>query len=47
MAKMDKRVKKLWIEALKSGKYVQQRGFVLRQGSRFSALGVLCDLHAK
>jgi len=45
MAKMNKRVKKLWIEALKSGEYVQGMG-ALRQGKDFCCLGVLCDLHA-
>lgn len=45
---MNKRIKKLWIEALRSGKY-QQTDNALRRGSgakaTFCCLGVLCDLH--
>jgi hypothetical protein len=44
--KMDQRIKQLWIEALRSGKY-EQSTRVLRQGDYFCCLGVLCDLHAK
>ena len=44
MAKMNKRVKRLWVEALKSGKYQQQGEGRLRQGKWFSPLGVLCEL---
>lgn len=33
-----------WTEALRSGKYQQGSG-VLRKGSAFCCLGVLCDLH--
>lgn len=46
---MDERVKKLWVEALRSGKYTQGQGF-LRQlvdgKPRDCCLGVLCDLFA-
>lgn len=35
-----------WVEALRSGKYVQGTGY-LRRGSCFCAYGVLCDLAAK
>jgi len=41
---MNKRIKKLWIEAL--GEYEQGFG-QLRKGNKFCCLGVLCDLHAK
>lgn len=40
---MKKDVAKLWISALRSGKYVQGRG-VLRRGDRYCVLGVLCDI---
>lgn len=43
---MNERVKKLWLEALRSGKYEQAVGR-LRIDDRFCCLGVLCDLHAK
>jgi hypothetical protein len=41
---MDKDVKKLWIDALRSGKY-QQGKFALNYQDRFCCLGVLCDLY--
>lgn len=41
---MVKKVKKLWLEALKSEKYKQGRG-ALKKKDRFCCLGVLCDLH--
>lgn len=48
---MNKRVKKLWIEALLSGKYTQGRNALRKRNKegedRFCCLGVLCDLHAK
>lgn len=37
-------VKKLWVEALRSGKYKQGKG-CLRAGDEYCCLGVLCDLH--
>lgn len=43
---MKKEIKKLWVEALRSGKYQQGRG-ELRCDDTFCCLGVLCDLHAK
>lgn len=43
---MDKRIKKLWLKALRSRAYKQGRG-MLRIGDRFCCLGVLCDLRAK
>lgn len=46
---MNKRIKKLWIKALRGGKYKQARGFLRRNGDaeRFCCLGVLCDLYRK
>jgi hypothetical protein len=43
---MNKEIKKLWVEALRSGEYKQARGR-LRDEDKFCCLGVLCDLHAK
>lgn len=43
---MNKRIKKLWIEALTSGEYKQGK-HALRKGDRFCCLGVLCDLYRK
>lgn len=40
---MDKECKKLWIMALRSGKYQQGTRF-LRNGDKFCALGVLMDI---
>jgi len=39
-------VKKLWVDALLSGKYSQGMS-VLRRGNNFCCLGVLCDLYAE
>lgn len=43
---MNQRVKKLWIEALKSGDY-QKGERALKDGDTFCCLGVLCDLYGK
>jgi len=43
---MNKRVKRLWIKALRSRKYRQARGW-LRDDGAFCCLGVLCDLYDK
>jgi len=40
---MDAELKEKWIEALRSGKYEQGRGF-LRRKDKYCCLGVLCDL---
>jgi hypothetical protein len=40
---MDRYIKKEWVEALRGGKYKQYRG-LLRQGDRYSPLGVLCAI---
>lgn len=43
---MKATVKRLWVRALRSGKYEQGRG-LLRDGDTFCCLGVLCDLYLK
>ena len=49
---MDSKIKKLWLDALRSGKYPQTQGY-LRSSKRddrpegFCCLGVLCDLFQK
>ena len=43
---MKEEIKKLWLAALRSGKYNQGQN-ALRRGNKFCCLGVLCDLHAK
>lgn len=43
---MNERIKKLWVEALRSGEYPQTSG-CLRDGKGFCCLGVLCDLFSK
>lgn len=43
---MKNRIKKLWVEALRSGDY-EQGEQTLRKGDKFCCLGVLCDLYQK
>ncbi len=43
---MKARVKKLWVDALRSGDYKQCRG-QLRRDDTFCVYGVLCNLHAQ
>ena len=43
---MNKKVKKKWLKALRSGKYKQTTG-QLKRDNKFCCLGVLCDIHAK
>jgi hypothetical protein len=43
---MRERVKKKWLEALRSGKYKKAK-YALVNGDGYCCLGVLCDLHAK
>lgn len=38
---MDKRLKKKWVKALRSGEYEQGRGHLCRDG-KYCCLGVLC-----
>jgi len=40
---MNPEVKKLWVEALRSGKYKQGKSR-LRRGGEYCCLGVLCDI---
>jgi hypothetical protein len=40
---MNQDIKRLWIDALRSGNYQQGRG-QLRSGDRYCCLGVLCEL---
>ena len=44
---MNPKVKKLWVEALRSGKYKQFRGRLRSSNNSFCVLGVLCNLHAE
>jgi hypothetical protein len=41
---VNKEIKKLWLEALRSGAY-KQTSNRLRDGDSFCCLGVLCDVH--
>jgi len=43
---MNKRIKKLWIAALRGGNYNQTTG-TLRDDDGYCCLGVLCDVHSK
>lgn len=43
---MKKEIKKLWVEALRSGEYNQGHSR-LKNGNEYCCLGVLCDLHRK
>ena len=44
---MKPEIKKLWVDALRSGDYIQGRGGLRGECNDFCCLGVLCDLHAK
>jgi len=48
---MQPDVKKLWVEALRSGEYKQARGHLKlvddQSNEQFCVLGILCDLHRK
>jgi len=44
---MNKRKKKLWLEALRSGEYEKCTGQLHIPGDGYCCLGVLCDLHRK
>lgn len=45
--KMNPKVKKLWIAALKSGKYKQGVGALKTNDDKYCCLGVLCDIYRK
>jgi len=42
---MNKKVKKLWVTALRSGKYKQGKSRLKISDGQFCCLGVLCDLY--
>jgi len=44
---MNKRIKKKWIKALRSGKYKQGKMVLHSTDNKFCCLGVLCDLYVK
>ena len=50
---MNKGIKALWIDALRSGEYEQGTGFLRKEGTgdggrgEFCCLGVLCDLYVE
>lgn len=44
--KMDKDIKKLWVDALRSGKYKQGKN-LLKKEDCFCCLGVLCEISDK
>ena len=43
---MNKRIKKLWLKALRSGEYKHTKHKLRRHGHGYCCLGVLCDLHS-
>lgn len=43
---MNKKVKKKWLTALRSGKY-KQGNEALKCGKQYCCLGVLCDIYSK
>lgn len=44
---MNSEIKKMWVEALRSGKYKQAKQNLKTADSKFCCLGVLCELHRK
>lgn len=44
---MNKRIKRLWVAALRSGEYKQGHGQLRRRKDTFCCLGVLCNIHAQ
>lgn len=44
---MNKEVKTLWVEALRSGKYKQGTGALRNDKNEYCCLGVLCDVARK
>jgi hypothetical protein len=44
---MREDVKKVWVEALRSGRYQQGTGVLRNEQNEFCCLGVLCDLGEK
>lgn len=43
-AKMDPKMKRRWIRALRSGKYKQGHDRLRTEDNRFCCLGVVCDI---
>lgn len=43
---MNQEVKKLWVDALRSGDYKQCKEQLRDENNKFCCLGVLCNLHA-
>lgn len=41
---MNKEIKKMWVDALRSGKYKQGQGWLRTANNKYCCLGVLCDL---
>lgn len=44
---MNQDVKKLWVDALRSGTYKQGTEYLHRTDNTFCCLGVLCDLYSR
>lgn len=44
---MKEKVKDLWVEALRSGKYKQGKHSLKNNNDKYCCLGVLCDVYAK
>ncbi len=44
---MNKKVRDLWIQALKSGEFKQGRGRLKNASGNYCCLGVLCELHSR
>lgn len=44
LPKMKPEVKKLWVDALRSGNYEQGQGFLRTTDNKYCCLGVLCDV---
>jgi len=44
---MKKRIKKLWVAALRSGKYKQAKNQLRDETNAFCCYGVLCNIHAQ
>ena len=44
---MNARIKRKWVTALRSGKYMQGQGYLKDEDGGYCCLGVLCDIFAK
>jgi hypothetical protein len=44
---MNADIKKIWVEALRSGQYKQGQTLLRNKENKFCCLGVLCNLHAQ